>query len=272
MGAREYEMRRLEEAVVVGAGARAIEDVTAVAVRLQAIAEGTPEHRRVADKLCRALMPMLQKLAMRFEGSRGTLEVEDLVQVGLIAMLRCVPSFNPSKKQTFDWWAFHHANRAIMDHVRLHSSDVRPSHGAQRGRVKNTDAVETTVWSRDARLGVVPKDGGQDAEFTGENRKQGHSMQAGGRDLPATPEAMLELAQDKALVRRLLNRLPRPMRDLVAAVHGVNQDQESSLRSIARDWNEPRAKLDAMLKRGEALLRKMLEREYRQRAVQEDGE
>lgn len=221
--------------------------------------------RRLEGTLLLRMRPAIEGIAKKHFKPRqlGSLELDDLIQAGGIAVLRFIPRFDPSKcgDQTFEQVAYRWVHRAMLDHVRLHSQDVQPSEGAQRGRVKHApEAVGAIVVSRDAAFRVTPQEGQGDAEFTGENWNAG--MAAGSTELPVTPEDLLSNRQMETLVRRSLNRLPARLNDLVSWVHGIGREK-MSLREIARQWNEPRARLDAMLKRGETLVRKMVERELR---------
>lgn len=192
---------------------------------------------RATSLLIQAMDPLLKRAAARLERQRGSLAVDDLLQVGRIEVVKAIDTFDPTRAQSFStlvWWG---ARDAMLDAVRLHSADVRPSHGAQKGRVKKAGVIATTVESTDAAT---------------DERED------------ATPLADQQLMDEQArvLVRKLLHRLPRHMADLIRKVHGIGV-VSMSVRDIAETTRQNRARLTKELKRGEQLLGQMVARELR---------
>lgn len=227
---------------------------------------GLDDHRgasRVAGDLIVALQPVLLGAARSLKARWGSLMLEDLMQVGAIELIKAIDTFDLTKSQSFANWVYFRARRAMLNQTRLHSADVKPSDGAQRGRVKKL-AVEAhvQVFSRDEPYSGPGPSGADDPAFSG--TVQHSSNKTLGAEESVSPEQALDAAQMDVLMRRCINRLPQSMSDLVAWVHGIGRP-EKSLREIAREKGQPRAKLDAMLKRGEQLLRKMVEREINAR-------
>jgi RNA polymerase sigma factor (sigma-70 family) len=194
-------------------------------------------EQRLTSQLIEALDPLLARVAARLERQRGSLAVADLMQVGRIEVVKAIDTFNATRTQSFAtlvWWT---ARGAMLDAVRLHSADVRPSLGAQKGRVKKVGITSVVVDSVD-----TSEDDRCDPELGADEQ--------------------LANEQVRVLVRKFLHRLPQPMADLVRKVHGIGCEPVS-LRDIARTTGENRAKLDKTLKRGEQLLGAMLVRATR---------
>jgi RNA polymerase sigma factor (sigma-70 family) len=254
----------VQRATLVGESAAIV--VAIQDLRTEGGEQSLKKARRLEGELLSRMQPSILGIAKKHFKPRElrTLEVADLVQAGGIAVLRFIPRFDASKSngQTFEQVVYRWVHRAMLDHVRLHAQDVKPSEGAQRGRVKNApESIAAFVVSRDEQVSVIPRSGGGfDDEFSGENWRNGTSQ--GTTESAPTPEDLLSNKQLETLVHRSLNRLPARLNDLVSWVHGIGREK-MSLREIARQWNEPRARLDAALKRGEVLLAKMVARELR---------
>lgn len=186
-------------------------------------------------ELVARVLPTLRKVAMRFsESARGSLSVEDLIQVGVIEALKLIPRY---RFGAFEQVVRFRAMRACVDQIRLHSQDVHESAGAQvpsrRMRLKTTPApMVAVVDAVEAEMGEAGED----------------------------PETLLSAHQEAARMRRCVNNLPLPYRDIVAWVHEIGRPKKT-LRTLAVERNEPFSRVQALLKEGEARLRALLELE-----------
>jgi RNA polymerase sigma factor (sigma-70 family) len=67
-----------------------------------------------SDKLLEEITPMLKNLAIKIDDSH----VEDLIQVGKEAFLKCLKTYDKSKKTKFSTYVYNKARRAMQDEVR----------------------------------------------------------------------------------------------------------------------------------------------------------
>ncbi|MBZ4336440.1 sigma-70 family RNA polymerase sigma factor [Corallococcus sp. AS-1-12] len=205
----------------------------------------------MTDALLLLLEPRLRRQARGFAPLRGSLLEDDLVQVALLEALKAVGTYRPEMRggQTFATWVAWRARRAILELIRLHGSDVHPSDRAQRGRKvkgKKTAKARRTalLMSRDEPSEALP------GSLT-EQHDAALALEVG------TIEELCTLRLECARLRREVLALDPKLRELLAHVHGLGQEARS-VRQLAREWNEPRSRLDAMLARAHAQLRERL--------------
>lgn len=208
-------------------------------------------ERKLLDALLRLLEPRLRRQARRFAPLGGSLLEDDLVQVALLEALKSVGKYLAEERggQTFATWVEWRARRAILDVIRMHGSDVHPSDRAQRGRKvkgKRTEKVRRTalLMSRDEPSEVLP------GSLT-EQHDAALALEVG------TIEELCTLRLECARLRREVLKLDPKLRELLAHVHGLGQEARS-VRQLAREWNEPRGRLDAMLAQAHEQLRERL--------------
>lgn len=188
---------------------------------------------RLTSVLIQRLEPLLRRAANRFERRRGSLSVDDLMQVGRIEVVKAIDSFDAARSKTFAtlvWWQ---ARRAMNDEIRLRAADVRPSAGAQK---KRTGDLRVIIDNADAYDDEDPE---------------------------PLADVQIEAEQARVLLLKLLHRLPRHMADLVRKVHGLGGVEPMSLRDVAKTTGQNRMKLAAELKRAERLIGVMMLREHR---------
>ncbi|NTX32828.1 sigma-70 family RNA polymerase sigma factor [Myxococcus sp. CA033] len=203
--------------------------------------------RRLSGELLLRMEPVLRTLARRFAKSRGSVGVDDLVQVASIEVLKALGTYLPEKKgsQCFVSWATWRARRVLREHVRLHAADVRPSGAAQRGRTRSGKAVmPVEVISRDEPDEALPG-----------SVMEAHDV-AQAREFMSVDE-LLSTCEQVARLYFALAEMEPELREVVVRVHGLGRPKQS-VRELAREWGAPRWRLDALLVRARGQLRRRL--------------
>ncbi|MCA1198603.1 sigma-70 family RNA polymerase sigma factor [Sphingomonas sp. R647] len=91
------------------------------------------------DALVRKHMPLVRRLAWHVHGSMSTLiDVEDLVQIGLVALVEAAGSFEDRGLVTFDQYLHTRVRGAMIDELRRQATITR---GAMKRRRAYQDAV-----------------------------------------------------------------------------------------------------------------------------------
>ena len=112
--------------------------------RRDAFADATPVTYRPGggpEALVRQHMPLVRRIAWHVHGSMSTLvEVEDLVQVGLVALVEAVPGFDERGPIAFRQYLTTRVRGAMIDELRRQATTTR---GAMRRRRAYADAVST---------------------------------------------------------------------------------------------------------------------------------
>lgn len=91
------------------------------------------------DALVRQHLPLVRRLAWHVHGSMSTIvEVEDLVQVGLVALVEGAASFEDRGQVTFRQYLVTRVRGAMIDELRRQATTTR---GAMRRRRHYADAV-----------------------------------------------------------------------------------------------------------------------------------
>lgn len=99
----------------------------------------TGETRRDMDGLVRKHMPLVRRLAWHVHGSMSTLiDVEDLVQIGLVALVEAAASFEDRGLVSFDQYLATRVRGAMIDELRRQATLTR---GAMKRRRAYNDAV-----------------------------------------------------------------------------------------------------------------------------------
>ena len=108
--------------------------------------------RRERDALVRQHLPLVRRIAWHVHGSMSTIvEVEDLVQVGLVALVEAAGAFEDRGAVTFKQYAATRLRGAMIDELRRQATTTR---GAMRRRRQYADAVRTLTQ----QLGRPPED------------------------------------------------------------------------------------------------------------------
>lgn len=101
----------------------------------------TGETKRDMDALVRKHMPLVRRLAWHVHGSMSSLiDVEDLVQIGLVALVEAAASFEDRGLVSFDQYLHTRVRGAMIDELRRQATITR---GAMKRRRVYNDAVAT---------------------------------------------------------------------------------------------------------------------------------
>ena len=123
-----------------------------------AFAEAMPltysPRQRARDEgaLVREHLPLVRRLAWHVHGSVSTaIEVEDLVQTGLVALVEAAGSFEDRGQVTFKQYLTTRLRGAMIDELRRHAAMTR-------GAIKRRRDYARTVQTLTGELGRPPKD------------------------------------------------------------------------------------------------------------------
>ncbi|SOB80178.1 RNA polymerase, sigma 28 subunit, SigD/FliA/WhiG [Sphingomonas guangdongensis] len=98
-----------------------------------------PAPRPDTEALVRKHLPMVRRVAWHVHGSMSTIvEVEDLVQIGLIALVEAVGAFEDRGQVTFEQYLLTRVRGSMIDELRRQATLTR---GAMRRRRQYNDAV-----------------------------------------------------------------------------------------------------------------------------------
>lgn len=111
-----------------------------------------PGPKGGGEALVRQHLPLVRRIAWHVHGSMSTLvEIEDLVQVGLVALVEAASSFEDRGTATFKQYLVTRLRGAMIDELRRQATTTR---GAMRRRRHYQDAVSSLT----AQLGHAPEE------------------------------------------------------------------------------------------------------------------
>ncbi|MGW7423006.1 RNA polymerase sigma factor SigF [Streptomyces sp. NPDC054813] len=119
--------------------------------QLAVVAEGTPEHQYARNTLIEMNMSLVRFAAGRFR-SRGPEEMEDIVQVGMIGLIKAIDRFDLSREAEFTSFAIPYIVGEIKRFFRDTSWAVHVPRRLQEARVQLARATEELR----SRLGRTP--------------------------------------------------------------------------------------------------------------------
>ncbi|MDF3301526.1 RNA polymerase sigma factor SigF [Streptomyces tropicalis] len=119
--------------------------------RLTALEEGTPDHQYARNTLIEMNMSLVRYAAGRFR-SRGPQEMEDIVQVGMIGLIKAIDRFDLSREVEFTSFAVPYIVGEIKRFFRDTSWAVHVPRRLQEARVELAKATEELS----SRLGRRP--------------------------------------------------------------------------------------------------------------------
>ncbi|PKW05417.1 RNA polymerase sigma-B factor [Streptomyces sp. 1222.5] len=122
--------------------------------RLAVLEEGTPEFQYARNTLIEMNMSLVRYAAGRFR-SRGAEEMEDIVQVGMIGLIKAIDRFELSREVEFTSFAIPYIVGEIKRFFRDTSWAVHVPRRLQEARVQLARATEELR----GRLGRIPTDG-----------------------------------------------------------------------------------------------------------------
>jgi RNA polymerase sigma factor for flagellar operon FliA len=123
-----------------------------------------PSPQRDAEALVRKHLPLVRRIAWHIHGSMSSVvEVEDLVQIGMVALIEAVNGFEDRGQVTFEQYLVTRLRGAMIDELRRQATLTR---GAMRRRRAYQETVASLAASLDRRpsdaevaekLGVTPE-------------------------------------------------------------------------------------------------------------------
>lgn len=124
-----------------------------------AFADATPltysprQRAREEGALVREHLPLVRRLAWHVHGSVSTaVEVEDLVQVGLVALVEAAASFEDRGQVTLKQYLATRLRGAMIDELRRHAAMTR-------GAIKRRRAYQGAIKALTGELGRAPAEG-----------------------------------------------------------------------------------------------------------------
>ncbi|NTX41459.1 sigma-70 family RNA polymerase sigma factor [Myxococcus sp. CA033] len=217
-------------------------------------------ERLLLAELLVSVRPVIRRAVGKCLSFAGTLSPEDLEQVAVMAVLRTVDKFDPTRgRQSFGEVAYFRARTACEQYARMHASDVHLSDGAHKGRTVRSTSVTGSNASRVQCIDIPShfSDGTQGCNPLVDALESALGERSGRDADEETPEALLLAAERRALVFEAVRRLAPEPRELVSRVFGINRPAQS-VRSVAEAWGAPKSRVDRMLVRALVALRELI--------------
>lgn len=103
------------------------------------IYDRVPHPRRDAETLVRKHLPLVRRIAWHIHGSMSAIvEVEDLIQIGMVALIEAVNGFEDRGQVTFEQYLVTRLRGAMIDELRRQATLTR---GAMRRRRAYNEAL-----------------------------------------------------------------------------------------------------------------------------------
>ncbi|MFD6878627.1 MULTISPECIES: SigB/SigF/SigG family RNA polymerase sigma factor [unclassified Streptomyces] len=195
--------------------------------RLRELSEGTPEYQYVRNTLIEMNASLVQYAVRRFRGRGDGGDIEDIVQVGTIGLIKAIDRFDPARENEFSTLAMPYITGEIKRHFRDTSWAVRVPRRLQELRIDIAKAKEEltvrldrspTVADLAAHLDLTDEEvveglvaanghtsGSLDAPHSehGDGPTEGHTL----ADVMGEEEPAMELVEDIQTLAPLLERL-----------------------------------------------------------------
>lgn len=108
--------------------------------------------RRDAEAMVRKHLPLVRRIAWHVHGSMSSIvEVEDLIQIGMVALIEAVSGFEDRGQVTFEQYLTTRVRGAMIDELRRQAT-------LTRGAMRRRKAYRETLSSLAAELGHAPSD------------------------------------------------------------------------------------------------------------------
>ncbi|MFD5509683.1 SigB/SigF/SigG family RNA polymerase sigma factor [Streptomyces sp. NPDC059761] len=117
--------------------------------RLRELPEGTPEHQYVRNALIEMNASLVQYAVRRFRGRGDGGDIEDIVQVGAIGLIKAIDRFDPALENEFATLAMPYITGEIKRHFRDTSWAVRVPRRLQELRIDIAQAKEQLTTTLD---------------------------------------------------------------------------------------------------------------------------
>jgi RNA polymerase sigma factor for flagellar operon FliA len=111
-----------------------------------------PSPQRDAEAMVRKHLPLVRKIAWHIHGSMSSIvEIEDLIQIGMVALIEAVSGFEDRGQVTFEQYLMTRLRGAMIDELRRQAT-------LTRGAMRRRKAYQETVSSLATVLGHAPSD------------------------------------------------------------------------------------------------------------------
>ncbi|WTE32188.1 RNA polymerase sigma factor SigF [Streptomyces sp. NBC_01618] len=157
--------------------------------RLRALEEGTPAHQYARNTLIEMNLSLVRFAAGRFR-SRGGGDMEDIVQVGTIGLIKAIDRFDLSREVEFTSFAVPYITGEIKRFFRDTSWAVHVPRRLQELRVDIARTKEslTTELDREPTVPELAEQLGLSEEEVTEGIVAANGYTAGSLDMPADPD------------------------------------------------------------------------------------
>ncbi|MET8755444.1 RNA polymerase sigma factor SigF [Streptomyces sp. NPDC004667] len=213
--------------------------------RLRALEEGTPEYQYVRNTLIEMNASLVQYAVRRFRGRGENGDMEDIVQVGTIGLIKAIDRFDPDRENEFSTLAMPYITGEIKRHFRDTTWAVRVPRRLQELRIDIAKAKEEltvrldrspTVADLAAHLdltdeqvieGLVAANGHTSGSLDapqsehGDGPAEGHTL----ADVMGEEEPAMELVEDIQTLAPLLERLSERERAMLRMRFGEELTQ-----------------------------------------------
>ncbi|THA40117.1 SigB/SigF/SigG family RNA polymerase sigma factor [Streptomyces sp. A1547] len=159
--------------------------------RLHELSEGTPEHQYVRNALIEMNASLVQYAVRRFRGRGDGGDIEDIVQVGTIGLIKAIDRFDPARENEFATLAMPYITGEIKRHFRDTSWAVRVPRRLQELRIDIAKAKEqlTTTLDRSPTVADLADHLGLSDEEVIEGLVAANGHTSGSLDAPHTAHA-----------------------------------------------------------------------------------
>jgi RNA polymerase sigma factor for flagellar operon FliA len=114
--------------------------------------ERTPSPQRDAEAMVRKHLPLVRKIAWHVHGSMSSIvEIEDLIQIGMVALIEAVSGFEDRGQVTFEQYLMTRLRGAMIDELRRQAT-------LTRGAMRRRKAYQETISMLATELGHAPND------------------------------------------------------------------------------------------------------------------
>jgi RNA polymerase sigma-B factor len=213
------------------------------------------------QQLTEAHLPLVRAIARRYMG-RGE-DLEDLVQLGAVGLIKASKRFDPKRGVSFATFATPSIEGEIRRHLRDHASSVRIPRGLDRMNVelRQSDAALAAALGRSPSLGELGAAlgiNGADVEaaLNVEQARDTISISPGESELELSVESTLSGSDDRVLLARSIRALDERERRIVFLRFHADMTE----RQIARELGISQAHVSRLLARALARLRNDLDR------------
>ncbi|AQR74573.1 sigma-70 family RNA polymerase sigma factor [Sphingomonas sp. LM7] len=111
-----------------------------------------PSPQRDAEAMVRKHLPLVRRIAWHIHGSMSSIvEIEDLIQIGMVALIEAVTGFEDRGQVTFEQYLMTRVRGAMIDELRRQAT-------LTRGAMRRRKAYQETVAMLATELGHAPSD------------------------------------------------------------------------------------------------------------------